>query len=139
MESKAPSKIASLWKATEPLINRGRFIIGKVIIFLAVMPPMLAILGFLMAAYLVTMQQILSWLKDGVWHPVPVSHILLWLETMQDIPVSRSDVLHLKVDWVGLQKIINWFLDMPLSVGFLCAGWITFMVLVKVSNIYMKN
>jgi hypothetical protein len=49
--------------------------------------------------------QIYTWLQTAKWRPVPVSDAL----TLFEIP-------HPRFDWLGLQKIADWVLDLPLSV-----------------------
>jgi hypothetical protein len=57
--------------------------------------------GFFFVALAFPAYQALLWLKDGVWHPLPIS----W--ATRHVP---------QTDWVGLQKIIDWTLDLPVSV-----------------------
>jgi hypothetical protein len=49
--------------------------------------------------------QLYTWLQTAKWRPVPVSDALKLFE----IPYPRFG-------WLGLQKIADWFLDLPLSV-----------------------
>jgi hypothetical protein len=49
--------------------------------------------------------QIYAWLQTAKWRPVPVSNALIFF----GIPQPHFD-------WLGLQKIADWALDLPLSV-----------------------
>jgi hypothetical protein len=49
--------------------------------------------------------QIYTWLQTAKWRLVPVSDALIFF----GIPQPRFD-------WLGLQKIADWVLDLPLSV-----------------------
>ncbi len=71
----------------------------------------LGILGF----------QAVLWLKDGVWTPLPLSTIFVFLSF--DIPA---------VEWKGLQEIVNWVLGTPISASLIVfgivIGWIGFWI-----------
>lgn len=70
-------------------------------------------------------QQLMAWLKEGVW----VERDLLWAladvrceETgwkskgFEGMVICREDYVTW-VDWVGVNKIINWFLDLHISIS----------------------
>jgi hypothetical protein len=62
-------------------------------------------MGFVLVALAFPAYQALVWLQEGVWHPLPISwalHFMSWR-----VP---------QTDWVGLQKIIYWVLDLPILV-----------------------
>jgi hypothetical protein len=48
--------------------------------------------------------QAYRWLKDGYWTAVPVSKALIYMGCPPPM-----------VSWVGLQKIIDWLLNIPTS------------------------
>jgi hypothetical protein len=49
--------------------------------------------------------QLFEWLKTGAWHPVPVTAAFDFFK-----------VGHPVTNWAGVQKMIEWGLDLPLSV-----------------------
>lgn len=49
--------------------------------------------------------QAYEWLKDGYWTPLPVSKMFLYFDW--PFPVITQ--------WRGVQKILDWLLDIPLS------------------------
>ena len=58
--------------------------------------------------------QILGWLKSGAWNKLPAAYLFLYLD-----PDFLSIIEHMQ--WKGIQKIVIWLLDRPLSlILFLC-------------------
>lgn len=55
--------------------------------------------------------QCLSWFKGGVWHAFSV-------QTAWDV----MDAPGPQVSWIGLQRIIDWVLQLPLSLALMCVG-----------------
>ena len=48
--------------------------------------------------------QCVSWLREGAWTPYPVSW--LWLQLDPKLPHAQ---------WKGVDQIVQWLLDLPLS------------------------
>ena len=58
--------------------------------------------------------QIIDWLKTGEWFPVPVWKIF---------ELMGSDLSFIpEIEWRGLQKILLWLLDLPLSIALPVSG-----------------
>jgi hypothetical protein len=74
---------------------------------------LLGSLGFVAAICLLGYQTFL-WLKEGQWTPMPISSIfgILGFDYYSVIDVS----------WAGVQKILIWLLDLPLSLGLIVFG-----------------
>ena len=51
--------------------------------------------------------QIARWSKEGVWFSIPASYLL------RAMNVSRPET-----SWIGVQKILDWLLNLPLSLWF---------------------
>lgn len=81
-------------------------------------------LGFF-AGFGVLAYQIYLWLKLGQWTPMPLWTLLEWA----DYDFSSLN----NIDWLGIQKIIAWVLDLPLSlsmvvIGFVLGGMVGYLV-----------
>lgn len=63
-----------------------------------------AILGFLGAALLILAWQACFWLVKGIWPPLPIRAVFVWL----GVPVPETS-------WVGLQEIIEWCASCPVA------------------------
>ena len=70
-------------------------------------------LGFFAAFVLLGCQAFL-WLKVGQWAPIPISSVLNKLNINYNLVVDIS--------WAGVQKILIWILDLPLSLGIIAFG-----------------
>ena len=81
--------------------DRGALWIGLVFVFIATAIPI---------------YQAILWLQLGIWHPMPISLALVYFGLQP--PTT---------EWIGLQKILNWFFDLPVLVvpAFLAFGCIS--------------
>lgn len=61
--------------------------------------------AFVLAALAFPAYQALLWLQSGVWVPLPLSTAMQWIGWR--VPTT---------DWVGAQKILAWFFDLPVLV-----------------------
>jgi len=61
----------------------------------------------------IILYQIFWWLADGRWRPVPLSATGLPLKSILS-------------DWIGLQSLFDWFLQLPLSLIGLLLGVFVF-------------
>lgn len=59
--------------------------------------------------------QCISWLQVGLWHPMPLDLLLGWLRSIGS-------------NWIGLQKIYDWVLALPLVIFFYAIGILVFWV-----------
>lgn len=64
----------------------------------------------LLGAALVVGYQIVLWLKDGFWTPMPLDLALRWLSI-------DSMALVKTIQWEGAKKICIWIFALPLAVG----------------------
>ncbi len=62
--------------------------------------------------------QIIQWLQTDAWHAVP-------LETV------ASGIRRFGADWLGLQRVYDWILALPLSILCIVAGFFVFWVLIR--------
>jgi hypothetical protein len=69
--------------------------------------------GFL-AGVGVFLYQIYLWLKLGQWVSMPLSTMIVWLG------FDFSSVTN--ITWIGIQKLVVWSLDLPLSIVSIIAG-----------------
>lgn len=53
--------------------------------------------------------QCVTWLHSGFWHPMPLGLLLGWVRSVG-------------ADWIGLQRIYDWVLALPLVIFFYGAG-----------------
>lgn len=87
----------------------------------------LACLGFFGVPVLIIGGQVLDWLKQGEWTPFP-----FW-KLAEIVGISRP-----RVDWLGVQKMIDWFYDLPAAVGLCLLGvaflWLGGTLLERVQN-----
>lgn len=76
---------------------------GAFWIFVALMAVIVLMIGY----------QGLGWLQYGYWTPMPISSAVAYLGWRYP-----------HVEWVGVQRIIDWLMDLPLWVvpGFLAFG-----------------
>lgn len=70
-------------------------------------------LGFFAAVLLVVYQTFL-WLKEGQWTAIAISSVLGKLN------IDYYSVVDIR--WAGVQKIVVWLLDLPLSLGVVAFG-----------------
>jgi hypothetical protein len=57
--------------------------------------------------------QVVGWLTDGIWQPVPFKAVASGLKSLAS-------------DWVGLQILFDWILRLPLSLLLLTFGVLVF-------------
>jgi hypothetical protein len=71
----------------------------------------------------VVIWQCVRWLRDGVWTEIAVSHAVLWYTgaTSVNVPITS---------WLGVQKILAWILDAPLSLSAVAVGLMILLCLV---------
>ncbi|MGY4227758.1 hypothetical protein ACVMIH_005119 [Bradyrhizobium sp. USDA 4503] len=60
----------------------------------------------------------LLWLQNGVWTPFAIRDALAIIHLGATIPDPS-------LSWIGVQKIVVWLLDFPLSIGLIVSGWLT--------------
>ena len=66
----------------------------------------------LLAGFLIWLAQFVYWLKAGIWIPVDLWRI--WTE------VGAGQIS--LPSWRGVQKILDWILDLPASLSLMIAG-----------------
>jgi len=59
--------------------------------------------------------EVFFWLKNGEWPHLIFYAVFWWLDL--DLLTAVN-----KLEWQGIKKIIFWFFELPLSVGFLGSG-----------------
>src|SRR5882724_9925922 len=64
--------------------------------------------------------QAFQWLKTGVWIALPLSTLMDYFE----IHVSAGK-------WVGMQKIVDWVLDVPLS----CVALVAALIIIAIAAV----
>lgn len=75
---------------------------------------LLGVFGFV-AGFGVFAYQVYLWLKLGQWTPMPLWTLLEW---------AKFDFSSLNnIDWLGVQTIIAWVLNLPLSVSLVAIGF----------------
>jgi hypothetical protein len=102
-----PERPAYLLSWKESIIQVPWFIAAAFFIVLGI-AWVLSIMALFFASGAVLVVQCKWWLRDGVWTPLRVGVLL-----------SRAsvDASRLSPHWHGVQKIINWLCDFPLSAG----------------------
>jgi hypothetical protein len=81
----------------------------------------------LLGAALIPGYQIVLWLRDGYWTPIPVDLAFGW--------VGVDAVTHVaSMQWGGVKKICMWMLTVPLSVAFVALAIAHFYVLDWLGN-----
>lgn len=70
-------------------------------------------LGFFGSICLLGYQAFL-WLREGQWTPIPISSVL------GKFNIDYYSLVD--ISWAGAQKIVVWFLDLPLSLGIVVFG-----------------
>src|SRR5687767_4346025 len=68
---------------------------------------------FLLGAACIVGFQCLYWLRFGEWFPLPIGAVWLWL-----------GFSYPTVEWVGVQKLINLAMSVPLSVFVVALGFV---------------
>lgn len=63
----------------------------------------------------VLIYQLYLWLKLGEWVSMPLSTLLVWLG------FDYSSITN--IAWVGVQKLVVWCLDLPLSIAAIMLGF----------------
>lgn len=78
--------------------------------------------------------QLYLWLKLGEWVPLPISTVFTWVGI--DYSLLTSD------QWLGLQKIIVWVLDLPMFLMLplfgIAIGYIVGYLVVAISDLRSK-
>ena len=75
---------------------------------------LLGTVGFLFGVG-VFIYQMYLWLRLGQWVPMPLSTVLVWFG------FDYSSTTH--IAWMGVQKLVVWGLDLPLSVMSILTGF----------------
>jgi hypothetical protein len=57
--------------------------------------------------------QLVEWLRSDIWHPMPLDVVL-------------GSVRRLGADWLGLQRVYDWVLALPLSMLCVAIGFLVF-------------
>lgn len=70
-----------------------------------------ACLGFFGLPVVILGGQVLDWLKRGEWTPFPFGKLA------EVVGVDRP-----MVDWLGFQKLIDWFFALPATIGLCLLG-----------------
>jgi hypothetical protein len=70
-----------------------------------------------LAGPFVVIYQGLLWLREGFWTPFGIRHVL-------SIIHIGSPIADPSLSWRGVQNIIVWVLDSPLSIGLAIVGWL---------------
>lgn len=83
----------------------------------------------LLGAALVPGYQIVLWLRDGYWTPMPLDIAFGWFGVD---PVPHAAALQ----WGGVKKICMWMLTVPVSVGFVALAIAEFYVLEWLGNAF---
>jgi uncharacterized membrane protein len=68
-------------------------------------------MGVFFAPFLVLGYQIILWLKDGFWTPMPLIKFFVWMDW--GIPTK---LIFLDVKWKGAHEILWWILDIHIGV-----------------------
>lgn len=95
-------------------------------ILFAILLPIAGILfaaAFLMiGGPIVVMRQAIGWLQTGIWSPMEFR--LAW----HALGGVKPDMPH----WRGVQKVLVWFLDQPLSFGLFVCGILVFVAILMI-------
>jgi len=75
--------------------------------------------------------QVYSWMKVGVWTPIPTSIILMKLGV-------NLDSVYYPQSWLGLAKVVQWVLKKPASLCIPITSYILFVINLYVSD-YIDN
>lgn len=80
-----------------------------------------AIFGAIAACPVILLYQIYGWLKTGMWESINIGSWLVW--SGAQLP---------RVSWIGLQKLLDMFISIPLAAALPGLGfgmlWITAMI-----------
>lgn len=86
----------------------------------------------LLGAVLVPSYQIVLWLKDGYWTPMPLDIAFRWF--------GVDAVTHVaKMEWEGVKKIYTWTLTAPLAVGFFALAIAQYYALAWMGNVFSDD
>ncbi len=80
-----------------------------------------------LGATLVPGYQVILWLKDGFWTPMPLELMLGWIGVDAVAYVSS-------MQWEGAKKVCMWIITLPLSVGFMAPAFAQFYFLNGIAN-----
>ncbi len=79
----------------------------------------------LIVAPMIIIQQIYNWLKMGFWREVSIA------DSLNNSGVQSN----FSTDWVGINKIITWLTELPLSLAAFLFALIWFYAIIKISDI----
>ena len=86
-------------------------------------------LGF-MAAFILLGYQAVLWLREGQWTPIPISSVL------NKFSIDYNSVVD--ISWAGIQKILVWILDLPLSLGIIAFGGLSGVLIGHLAHEFSK-
>lgn len=86
----------------------------------------------LLGAALIPGYQIVLWLRDGYWTPMPLDIAFDWFEVDVATHVTA-------MQWEGVKKICMWLMTLPLAVGFVALAIAQFYVLDWLGNAFAGN
>jgi hypothetical protein len=77
--------------------------------------PLIIVGGLVLGGACVFFYQVYLWLKYAMWAPIPISTALASMGFDYYSALST-------IRWTGIQKILEWLIDLPLSGSLVMAG-----------------